>query len=216
MVEYRWALRGLLGTLVFVASSSVGATDVNVVGISQGRAIVVIGQGAPRVIREGSEVEGVKLLSTSGESADFVIDGKRQTLHLGQFYGGSAQNGRSSTTLTPDGRGHYVTQGSINGGSIIFLVDTGATFVVLSGADAHRLGIAYNDAPQYAASTANGYVTYHKVTLNTVKVGDIVLNNVDAAVQDTGLATGALLGMSFLSRTEISHEGSNMVLTKRF
>jgi aspartyl protease family protein len=207
---------GLGAILIATLSTPASATDVNVVGLSPNRAIIVIDGGAPRVLNQGSEINGVKLLSTSGESGEFVIDGKRQTLRLGQFYGGSAQAGRASTTLVADGRGHYVTQGSINGGSVTFLVDTGATLVVLSGTDAHRLGIAYQNTPQYSANTANGQVLFHQVTLNTVKVGDIVLNNVAAAVQETGLSTGALLGMSFLSRTEISREGENMVLTKRF
>lgn len=210
-------LIGVLGTLAcgLLPALALGA-DVNVVGLSPNRAIVAIDGGAPRVLNQGVEVNGVKLLSTNGESAEFLIEGKHQTLHLGQFYGGNSQVGRASTTLTADGRGHYVTQGSINGGSMTFLVDTGATLVVLSGADAHRLGIAYQDAPKFIANTANGTVQYYKVTLNTVKVGDVVINNVEGAVQDNGLSTGALLGMSFLSRTEISHEGQNMVLTKRF
>ncbi len=207
---------GLCSMVLGAAAAPVGATDVNVVGLSPNRAIVVIDGGAPRVLNQGMEINGVKLLSTSGESGEFMIDGRRQTLRLGQFYGGNANAGRASTTLTADGRGHYVTQGSINGGSMTFLVDTGATLVVLSAADAHRLGIAYKNAPQYTANTANGTVSYYKVTLNTVKIGDIVLNNVDAAIQESGLATGALLGMSFLSRTEISRDGQNMVLTKRF
>jgi aspartyl protease family protein len=207
---------GLCSVVLGAAAAPVGATDVNVVGLSPNRAIVVIDGGAPRVLNQGMEINGVKLLSTSGESGEFMIDGRRQTLRLGQFYGGNANAGRASTTLTADGRGHYVTQGSINGGSMTFLVDTGATLVVLSAADAHRLGIAYKNAPQYTANTANGTVSYYKVTLNTVKIGDIVLNNVDAAIQESGLATGALLGMSFLSRTEISRDGQNMVLTKRF
>jgi aspartyl protease family protein len=198
-----------------VASSAV-ATEVNVVGLSPNRAIVVIDGGAPKVLNQGSEINGVRLLSTSNDTGEFVIDGKRQTLRLGQFYGGNAHSGRATTTLVADARGHYITQGTINGGQMTFLLDTGATLVVLSGADAHRLGIAYKDAPQYTASTANGTVSYYKVTLNTVKVGDIVLNNVDAAIQESGLTTGALLGMSFLSRTEISRDGQNLVLTKRF
>ena len=54
------------------------------------------------------------------------------------------------------------------------------------------------------------------MTLDSVKIGDIVLNNVPGAVQEGGLATGALLGMSFLQRTEMTRDGANMVLTKRY
>ena len=56
---------------------------------------------------------------------------------------------------------------------------------------------------------------YKRQILNTVKVGDIVLNQVDALVQENNLGF-ALLGMSFLKRTEMRREGEQMMLTKRF
>jgi aspartyl protease family protein len=53
------------------------------------------------------------------------------------------------------------------------------------------------------------------VKLDTVRIGDITLNNVDAMVMESGLGF-ALLGMSFLNRTEMRREGETMVLIKRF
>ena len=191
------------------------AADVNVVGLSSSHAIVVINDGEPHVMSPGSEIDSVKLLSVNEDSAQFLIDGRRQTLGLGEFHGTSG-GGRSSTTLVADGRGHYITQGQINGGAVTFLVDTGSTFVVLSGGEAQRLGIRYRNAPRGWVTTANGVVPIYRVTLDTVKVGDIVINNVDAAVQENGLPGGVLLGMSFLSRTDMTRDGANMVLTKRY
>ena len=208
--------RGAVLAIIAFAAGTASAASVNVVGLFPGKALVSIDGGTPRTMATGETAVGVKLLATSGDSATFVIDGKRQTLALGQYFAGQASRGRASTTLVADGRGHYFTQGSINGATMTFLVDTGATLIVMSGEQASRLGIAYRRGPEGTANTANGQTVFYRITLDTVKVGDIVLNNVEAAVLENGLAGPALLGMSFLSRTEMSRDGQNMVLTKRF
>jgi aspartyl protease family protein len=64
-------------------------------------------------------------------------------------------------------------------------------------------------------NTANGTAPVYRVTLNTVKVGDIELHQVDAVVHENGLPF-TLLGMSFLNRTEMRREGTQMILTKRY
>jgi aspartyl protease family protein len=64
--------------------------------------------------------------------------------------------------------------------------------------------------------TANGTAIAYKVTLDTVRVGDIAINNVDAVVLEGGQLPFALLGMSFLNRMEMKREGQVMILTRRF
>jgi aspartyl protease family protein len=95
------------------------------------------------------------------------------------------------------------------------LVDTGATMVALSASDAVRLGIDYSKGQPGMVSTANGYAPVYRVKLDTVKIGNIELNQVDAVIQENGLPF-ALLGMSFLNRTEMRREGEQMTLTKRY
>ena len=198
-------------------ATSAGATEVEVVGLSPpDRAFVMINGAGPRLISIDGPIGAVRLVSATSESAEFVIDGHHETLKIGGYRGSSAQSGRSRASLVADGRGHFIAQGAINGGAVTFLVDTGATFVTISAADARRFGIDYSTAPLSLANTANGQITFHRVTLDSVKIGDIVLNNVPGAVQEGGLATGALLGMSFLQRTEMTRDGANMVLTKRY
>src|SRR5258708_24942126 len=121
-----------------------------------------------------------------------------------------------SATLTADARGHFVVDGQINGGAVRFLVDTGATAVSLSSADAARLGIDYRKGQPGLMGTANGTVAGYRVKLDTVRVGDIVVNNVDAAVMEGNQMPFALLGMSFLNRMEMKREGETMVLIRRF
>lgn len=154
-------------------------------------------------------------MAVDRDTATFEVDGQRRTLRLGQPYVSRAAGTGSSVTLKADSRGHFLTDGQVNGGNVRFLVDTGATMISLSAADARRLGIDYLKGPRGVVQTAAGPTSAYKVTLDSVRVGDIAMNGVDALVIETGLPF-ALLGMSFLKRTEIRHEGETMVLIKRF
>jgi len=193
------------------------AVDINVIGLFPGKAVVVIDGGPIRTLSVGQKTaEGVILLSSDRESATFDIGGQKKKLNIGQHRAGpaSAQSSQS-TTLTADSRGHFVVEGQVNGGTVRFLVDTGATTIALSSADATRLGIDYRKGERGLVGTANGTATAYRVKLDTVQVGSIVANNVDAAVLEGNLPM-ALLGMSFLNRMDMRREGQTMVLIKRF
>ncbi|HUL91209.1 MAG TPA: TIGR02281 family clan AA aspartic protease [Burkholderiales bacterium] len=187
-------------------------------GLFPNKAVVVIDGGAPRVLTVGQQpVNGVSLLSTDGETATFLIDGQKKTLKVSQHQGGPAPaSSAQSATLTANTQGHFLADGQINGGSVRFLVDTGATTVSLSSADASRLGIDYRKGQPGLMGTANGAAVAYKVKLDTVRVGNIVVNNVDAAVLEGSQMPFALLGMSFLNRMEMQRAGQTMVLIKRY
>ena len=85
----------------------------------------------------------------------------------------------------------------------------------MPASEAKRLGIDYKRGRLGRANTANGIVTMYVIRLDSVKIGDIELNQVDAAVQEEGLPF-TLLGTSFLNRMEMRRDGDQMVLTKRF
>jgi len=192
------------------------AADVTLVGLIGAKAIVVIDGGAPRTLAPGQKTaEGVMLLGTEKDTASFDIDGKKRTLRMGRAYS-AASPGKQSVTLKADARGHFVTTGYINGGAVRFLVDTGATFVVLPVAEAKRLGINYLQGERGRMQTANGVITAYRVKLDTVKIGDVTVNNVDAAVSGNGAMGVSLLGMSFLNRMQMARDGQSMTLTKRY
>ena len=65
-------------------------------------------------------------------------------------------------------------------------------------------------------STANGVVQVYRIKLNTLKIGSIVLNNVDAAVIEGGSPPIVLLGMSALNRLDMKHDNSMLTLTKKY
>ncbi|HEX5128875.1 MAG TPA: TIGR02281 family clan AA aspartic protease [Usitatibacter sp.] len=194
-----------------------GATDVTVVGLFSGKAVVTVNRGQPRILAVGqATAEGVKLVAVDARGATLEIDGKRQVLEMGQHFELSSQPvERSSVTLAPDARGHFLTDGQVNGGHVRFLVDTGATTIRLSTDDARRLGIDFRTgAPGYSILADGSRVPAYRVKLDTVALGGLVLYNVDATVGEGGGV--ALLGMSFLNRTEMRREGQNLVLTKRY
>ncbi|MCG6876024.1 MAG: TIGR02281 family clan AA aspartic protease [Betaproteobacteria bacterium] len=192
------------------------AADVRVVGLFGSKAVVSLDGGAPTTMRIGQRApNGARLLAIEGESAIFEIDGQRRALRMGQPYVSRSSGGAPSVRLSADANGHYMANGSVNGSAMRFLVDTGATMVALPAVFARQAGIRYSTAPRGTVQTAGGPTTAYKVKLDTVTIGGVTLNNVDAVVIDRGLNV-PLLGMTFLSRMEIQRDGELMVLKKRF
>ena len=188
-------------------------------GLFSGKAVLVIDGGKPRTVNVGQTTpEGIKLLSASSESAVVEYGGQRQALSMGHAtrIGATRDPGFGQVTLTADSRGHFVTTGTINGISVRFLVDTGASSVALSVSEARRLGINYLSGSPGQVMTANGSTMAYKLKLDNVRVGEITLNNVDCVVVD-GLGLNiALLGMSFLNRTQMKRDGDTLTLVRRF
>lgn len=202
--------------MCIVSSGAMGA-NVNVNALFPGKAILVVNGGKPRVLSVGqSTPEGVKLIAADSRTAVVEIDGQRRTLQLGESIGGNyASSGKPTVRLTAESDGHFVTSGSINGVGVDFLVDTGATFVAMSVDEARRIGIRYLNGSRAYSSTANGVVQTYRVMLDTVKVGDITLTNVEGSVLPAPMP-GVLLGMSFLRRLQMTRENNTMVLTKTY
>lgn len=201
---------------LFFLAHAAHAIDIGVVGLFPNKAVLVIDGRSPKTYSAGNTIaDGIKLVSVSESAATFDMNGKRQTIMIGEHFNRSAPSGPASVTLKADARGHFMVQGQINGGTVQMLLDTGATMIALPASDAVRLGIDYKKGMVGYLNTANGTVPAYRVKLNTVKVGDIELNQVDAVVQEHGLPI-ILLGMSFLNRTAMQRDGEQMTLTKRF
>lgn len=211
--------------LMVLASATAGvgahAADINLIGIFGGKATLMVNGGKPRTLAAGEMTpEKIRLLSVAADSVVVEIDGRRETLHLGnQRIAGARDSGSAQrVVLTGDANGHFLTTVQVNGVSLQFLVDTGATTVALSAADAQRANVSFASAERIATQTANGVVAAYRVKLDTVKLGDITLNNVDGVVLEGNALGGrfGLLGMSFLNRTDMKREGTTLTLIKRF
>ena len=194
------------------------ATDVEISGLFNGKAMLSINKGSPRIISVGQVTpEGVKLISANSSGAVLEIDGKKQNLNLGQSISTAQSSGtRPSIKLEADTGGHFLAYGSINGRPMKFLVDTGATSIAMSAAQAQALGINLQQAQRGTVTTASGNVRSYNVSLSNVKVGDISLNQVDAVIIYSMPGDVALLGNSFLSRLEMRREGTVLTLTKNY
>ena len=199
------------------AATAAQATDVNVIGLFPGKAVVTINRGAPRTLSVGEKTaEGVLLISSDHAGAVVEVDGKREKLEMGQHFETAEQTGsRRSVNLAQDGNGHFLADGTVNGAHIRFMIDTGATLVSIPVSEAARLGIDYRKGePGYSILADGRRVASYRVVLDSVTIGDLTLLNVEGSVsQGSGIP---LLGMSFLNRTEMRREGQSMTLTKRY
>ena len=212
-------LRAIL-LLLLSASGLAVAADINVIALTAGKAVVTINNGKPQTLTIGQATsDGVRLIEATSESAVFEVGGKRQTLSLGRSIssGGGGQVSAQRATLVADNGGHFMTTAIINGVSMKFMVDTGASLVTLSSGDAKRAGINYLAGQKAMLQTANGTTAAYRVKLDTVQLGEIALTNVDGVVVEGNvLGELGLLGLSFLNRVNMQREGSTMTLTKRF
>src|SRR3569623_1570726 len=120
-----------------LACTTAWATSISVVGLFKDKAIVSIDGGKPRTLSAGQTIQRVKLVSADSDSASFDIEGKRRILGMGlSCAGGTATDSRPSISLTADARGHFAAAGALNGYPMTFLVDTGATAIAISAAEA--------------------------------------------------------------------------------
>ncbi|MDX2259456.1 MAG: TIGR02281 family clan AA aspartic protease [Hyphomicrobiaceae bacterium] len=112
-----------------------------------------------------------------------------------------AARGLGVVELSADSYGHYSSDIEVNGRSITAMVDTGASIVALSHEDAVAAGIYVAERDYtHRVNTANGVARVAPIRLDRVRIGDIVVRDVQAAVSEPGRLSGTLLGMSFLSR----------------
>ena len=195
-------MRPAILLLLFVLSTGVGAADVALIGlIGDKAAVLAVDGGDPKTVKVGQKWHGITVISVERGEATVEIDAQAAD--------------RQSITLAADSRGHFITQGAINGNPVRFLVDTGATVVALPAAEAMRLGIDYRKGQPGMSSTAGGMVSTYRVRFDSVRLGDIEVLGVDGVVLEQGLDI-ALLGMSFLNRVEMKRDGHTMVLIRRF
>ena len=207
--------RYFTGCLLFLIPVTLLAQDILVQGLFRDMVIVRI-DGTRRKLSIGeTSPEGVKLISSTSEKAILEVDGKQGTFTLGGEVQASFGTPDKAKAMIQSKHGMYSVSGFINRRPIDFLVDTGATWIALNENHAYQLGInfRYVGTPGWV-STASGRAKVYKIKLDNVRIGDIVLTNVEAAVLEGNSPEIALLGMSFLNRVSMTHKGNLLVLEK--
>ena len=210
------------GLLVGLWLAAVGAAQAQSVAMTGGmgsKALLVVNGGTPRALAAGDTHQGVRVLSVAPDRTVIEVAGQRQTVMLGgapvSIGGRGGSTGGTQIVLTAGQGGHFLTLGQINGRATQFLVDTGATSIAMSAEEARRLGVAFENAPKIHGNTANGPVTGFRVTLTSVRIQDVEVHNVEAAVLPLPMPH-ILLGNTFLTRFQMKRENDTLTLTRRF
>jgi len=199
------------------AWSNSNVLDIVVVGLFSDQAVVEINK-KQRLLKVGiTSPEGVTLISANSRNAVLEKGGITEKYELGT---------RISTNFSPPveqtvvslwpTNGMYTTAGSVNGYSVDFLVDTGASAIALNAETAKRLDLDYLKGKKVGVKTASGVEVAYHVMLDEVQVGDIKLNNIRAMVLDGKHPERALLGMTFLDQLNIERKDERMDLKKKF
>ena len=194
------------------------AQTVALAGMLGSQALLMVDGSAPKGVAVGESFRGVKIIATRGDQAVVQIAGKNHTLRVGEApasVGRGAEAAGGKVVLSAGSGGHFTTQGQVNGRAVSLMVDTGATYVVLSQAEADRAGLIYTTGQPVEMSTANGVIPGWRLKLNSVRIGDVVAYEVDAVVS-SGAMPYVLLGNSFLTRFQMTRTNDQMVLEKRY
>lgn len=207
---------GLLLASSALAPTAVWAQAVALTGILGSKALLVVDNTAPRGVAVGEMHQGVKVLSVGRDEAVVEVGGAQRNLRLGEAPVSVGARGGASqrVVLAGDSRGHFVSQGQINGRAMQFMVDTGATTVAIGQADAERMGLDYRKGQPVRMNTANGITQGWRLKLDTVRIGEVQVFGIEAVVTPQPMPY-VLLGNSFLAEFQMTRNNDQMVLEKR-
>ena len=207
-----------IGMMLTLGAAADEVKQITVEALFSGQAMVKV-DGQRRLLKiDKPSPEGLLLISADSRQAVIEVDGKRQTYPLGAHVSTQyAEPEVITAKIWRDQSGSYTTVGSINGLTVNFLVDTGASAVAMDTIDAKRLGIQYKlDGDPIYVSTANGRAPAYEVELDRVQVGDITLHQVRGFVIEGAGSGRVLLGMSFLNRVKMEDQGTVLLLHQTF
>ena len=193
--------------------------SVRVLALFSDKAMLEI-DGKRRVLSAGAtDASGVTLVSATPAGAVVEIDGRRESLVLGSAVAATyaKPSRREIRILKDDDREGYFVDGLINGQPVRFLVDTGATSVAMSERHAERLGIPHRvDGLRIGVGTASGDAVGYQVSLRSVSVGGVGLQQVKAVVIEGDSPRQVLLGMNVLGQFEIDQRENLLILRSKF
>ena len=208
----------LLTALLIAASADVLAVPrIEVQALFGGKAVVMI-DGHRRNLAIGeTSPEGVKLIRADSKQAVLEVNGTTKSYKPGGAISLSyAKPDHLEETVYADDRGMFRSVGTINGRTVRFLLDTGATTVAMNKSQARQLGVDYRMKGEHViVSTASENVKGYRVQLKSVSLGKIKQRNVEAMVIDGDHPGPILLGMSFLGNLKVEKEGKAMTIRQR-
>jgi len=208
----------LIALLIILQTASHGAVQqIEVQALMPGMVVLMI-DGQRTTLKTGQQsAQGVRLISSTTRAAILEIDGVRKTYRMGNTVSTNfAQREQIREQVMMDSYGMFRAYGSINGQSVRFLVDTGASSVSMSARAARKLGIPYRlEGEPITTHTASGVARGWAVKLKSVRLGKLLEHNVRGVVIEGDYPKYILLGMSFLSRMKVEKEGNKMVISQK-
>ena len=120
-------------------------------------------------------------------------------------------NGNASVVLQRNKYGHYLSTGQINGQTATFFLDTGATDVSIPAEIADKYGLKRGYS--FQVSTANGTATVYHTVLDSVELGPLRLNGIQASINPNMDGDEILLGMSFLKHLNFMQHGNELIIS---
>ena len=119
--------------------------------------------------------------------------------------------GVQKTIIPRNHQNHYVVRGKVNDEAVIFIIDTGASDVVIPGALAEKLKL--KKGPSSMANTAAGLTKIQLTKLQSITIGHIQIHDVYASISPSMTGDEVLLGMSALQYVNFSQNGDQLILT---
>jgi aspartyl protease family protein len=217
-MRYRSLLLVAFTGIVVLSPWPLCAREVIVLGVFPDRALVEVDGNRQVLIAGDQSLGGVRLLSTDTRRAAIwlEIDGVR-TPFAAEPVSGVRDNrtARRSARLFLDSRGRYGAPGSINGQAVSFILDSGSPIVLLSQREAERLGISGDATSAVPIQTESGIVFGHRVRLDQVQLGDLLVRSVEAWIVPGDDSRYIMLGRSFLDRVAWRQDNGAVVLEEK-
>lgn len=209
--------------LVLVCHPVSGETlpHIEVIALFESKAVLRVNQ--EQILLSEGEISphGIRLLEANAHKAVIEVGGKQLTYGLGSsVYSTVAEEtkvGAKEIYVYRDPDNLFRTTGSINGFPVNFLLDTGASSIVINAQQANRMGIKYKKSgTPIMVRTASGEEKAISVKFNKVTINGVTLRSIDGIVLEGTEPSTPLLGMSYLSRFDIQNSGNVIKLIKKY
>lgn len=210
--------RNCIGPLLLLLTLSLtaAAAEVEVQALFTGAAMLKI-DGHSKMLRAGQSHGGVTLLEADSRKAVVEINGQRQEVGVSQRISGTfTQPEQKSVRIPRDSLMQYNVQATLNGRLMQVMVDTGANVVAMNSAHARSLGIDFESGQSSQVQTAAGVVPAWIVTLDSLDVGGIRVDHVQASVVEGAFPATILLGMSYLKHVEMREKDGILLLSRSY
>lgn len=204
-----------ISALVLAAMQALGESSAIELEALLGDTAVLMIDGQRKTLRVGQSHAGITLVAVQRTEAMLDINGQAETVGLSRRVSTNfQQQDEQVVTIPRDAMMKYETSALINGHSALVMVDTGANMVAMSSEQARAMNIDYSAGTPTNVETASGLTSAYAITLQSVTIGGIQVDNVPAMVVEGAYPGTILLGMSFLRHVKLQEHNGILSLSR--